>query len=672
VPPGSRSRWVAPLVLVGLVAAAYAPTWNDEFVVWDDDDHIYENRHVIAPDGYAAAWRDWRDPAFYPLTFTTWYVEWRLSGGQPWLFQLDNVLLHVTAAILLGLLLRALGLRHGLAWTIAGVWALHPQQVASVAWLTERKNVLYASFYFASLLAYARAVERDGAIGTRGWLLAVALAVAALLSKATAVTLPVAIALTHWVRGGRLDRRAGVRIGTFFALAVAVGLVHVSREQMTPLVPLGTRLLIAARVAWFYVGKFLWPTDLVAVYPRWALDGAPAWGGASLAALAAAAAAGAWWARRIPRVAWWGVGMYAINIALVVGVLWFPFMGYSFVSDHLVYVAAAGLAVVLGLAGDALLHALCAPRLLRRAVGLALWLVLATLTWRQTGMWENTEQLWTRTLAVNPQSRLAHKNLGAYLMEKGRREEARAHFRATLALAPGDAEALLDLGILASQSGDWAEATRLLEATLARGAYPSIALNNLGIVAARTGRPAQAIDHYERALEIDPGDAKVWLNLGAARVDLGDPEAALADYATALRLDPGSAAAHYDLAVALNALGRIEEAARHYEKANALAPRDADTLYNLGVARMGLEQYAEAADRFREVLAVDPGHAYAAHNLGVVLLSLGRLDAAEEAFEHAHALAPNDADTAAILARLRSRHGGRRDAAGWHPTRGVR
>lgn len=641
---------------MALIVAAYAPTWDADFVVWDDDDHIYENRHIVAEEGYIEAFRDWRDPAFYPITFTSWYVEWRVTDGDPWLFHVDNVLLHAVNALLLGALLRALGLSYGLAWAIAGVWALHPQQVASVAWLTERKNLLYALFYLASMLVYARSLGRPAAAETRGWVLALLLAVAALLSKATAVTLPVAIALTHWVCRGAFDRKAVLRIGAFFLLSIVVGLVHVSREEVTPLLPFGTRMLIAARAAWFYVGKFLWPTDLVAVYPRWSLENAPVWGAAAFAALGATAVIGAWQAKRIPPVAWLGVGMYAANIALVIGVLWFPFMGYSFISDHLLYLAAVGLALVFGLVANAACDRLQLATTARSAAVVGLWLLLAFLTWHQTGLWENTEALWTRTLEVNPESRLAHKNLGTFLLEEGRLDEAERHFDATLALHDGDVEALLNLGVLASERGEWSKAFEYYGRILQTGAYPALVMNNIGIAAARTGKLEEAIGFYEQALEHDPADARAWMNLGAARADLGDTAGAIAAYDESLRLDASLAEAHYNRAVVLAAAGRGDEAIESYERAHELDPDDTDTLYNLGVAYMAADHPAEAAQRFRSALALDPTLSDAAYNLGVVLLGTDRT-AAEAALDDAARSAPTDPDVAHLLGMLRYRRG---------------
>ncbi|HJQ85010.1 MAG TPA: hypothetical protein VKA21_13085, partial [Candidatus Binatia bacterium] len=139
-------RLGAAVLLVALVAAAYSGTLRAGFVVWDDDDHIYENPHVLARSGYTRAWGGWRDPSFYPLTFTTFWLEWRAAKGQPWLFHLDNVALHAANGVLAGLVAEAAGLGPGPAWAAAGLWALHPVAVASVGWVTERKNVLCVFF----------------------------------------------------------------------------------------------------------------------------------------------------------------------------------------------------------------------------------------------------------------------------------------------------------------------------------------------------------------------------------------------------------------------------------------------------------------------------------------------------------------------------------------------
>jgi len=652
---GFVERFLAPLALVALVVFAYAQTLDAGFVVWDDDDHIYENRHIVAEDGFADAFRDWRDPAFYPLTFSLWWTEWRLANGEPWLFHLGNVVLHAANAVLLGLLFRALGLGAGLSWAAAGLWALNPVQVATVAWATERKNVLYVFFYLAALLAYARSlVPPDGAksTGRAAFLLSLALFTASLASKATAVTLPVAAAALHWTVARPFDRRAIARLSALFALALVAGGLHVSREQVTPLLPFDTRAMVAARAIWFYVGKFLWPADLVPVYPRWPLDRVVGFGLVSLAGIGAVLLAAFVEARRLPRAAWFGGLLYVSNVALVVGIVWFPFMIYSFASDHLVYLPSAGLALLAVLAADAVLRWIGVPARAALATIALLWVVLAGATRAQTAYWHDTESLWGRTLQYDPANALAHKNLGAELLEKGDLDEAQVHFEEVLRSNPGDHEALLNLGVVAAERGQWEEARRHYEETLARGFYESLALRNLGIVAANTGALDEAVSYYERALAIDPDDAATRTNLGAARVALGDLEGGIADHRAALRADPRFLAARFNLASALEQAGRHDEATVHYEEASRLAPDDPDPLYRLGVLALRQSRPAQARAYLERVLVLAPERADVAYDLGAALLAEKQLEPAIAALQRAATLAPGDVRTAGVLAGL--------------------
>jgi hypothetical protein len=294
--------------LVALLFAAYAPTLDAGFVVWDDDDHIYENPHVIGTDGYWHAWQDWRNRLFYPLSYTTFYVDWRLSGGQPWLFHLNNVLLHTADVVLLALLGQTLGLAAPVAWSAAAIWGLNPLQVQTVAWATERKHVLYVLFYLLALLSYARSLAEDERGRARFWLLALLLQTLSILSKPAGVTLPAALALLHWTLGGRFDGRAVRRLLASFALAAPLLAAHVIREEITPAVPLGTRVLIAARAFWTYVGRFLWPVDLVPMYPSWPVAEHPLPSIVALVALAALAVLAVWSIRRVPREAVFAAG----------------------------------------------------------------------------------------------------------------------------------------------------------------------------------------------------------------------------------------------------------------------------------------------------------------------------------------------------------------------------
>ena len=579
---GWRHAWLsvgAPALLILLILLVYRGTIGAEFLVWDDADHVYENPHILTAGGYAAAWRDWRNPGFYPLTFTTYYWEWRLSGGQPWLFHLDNLMLHGGNALMAGLLARRLGIASGIAWAAAGLWALHPVDVASVAWIAERKNVLFVALYLGALLAYARALD-----ASRGWwMLSLVLAVGSLFSKATAVTLPLAVVMLHWVRGARFDGRARWRIAPYFVAALTVGLLHVGREEVTPTAGLEVRLLIATRAIWFYVGKFLWPSGLVPIYPRWA-TGDVTRGLVAGSALLAAVAAALWQRRRMPRAAWFAGGFFLVNIALVIGVVWFPYMRYSFVADHLAYTADFGLALLVALGGAAALRRAAAPAPVAVAIVVSAWLVLAALARQQVGTWQDSDRLWAATLAVNPASTLAHNNLGVALGERGRTDEARAHFEAVLRADPDDSQAQLNLGVMAAARQAWAEAIGRYKKVLRRRPRSSVAWNNLGAVAASQGQDARAEWFYRKSLSIYPDDAATRGNLGGILVRRGKIDEGVGQLRAALHADPHRVAGQVQLAEALVKQEHPDEAIAHYAEAYRLAPEKNDVLVELTVS----------------------------------------------------------------------------------------
>jgi protein O-mannosyl-transferase len=647
----------APLALVGLILIAYAPTLDAEFVVWDDDDHIYENPYVIGTEGYWHAWKDWRNRLFYPATYTAFYVEWRLADGQPWLFHLNNVLLHVADALLLGVLGRVLGLGRAVAWTAAGLWALHPLEVQTVAWATERKNVLYVLFYLLALLAHARSVDEREQGRARFWLATLACVLLSLLAKPAGVIAPAALVLLHWALGARFDGRAVLRLFSYFAVALPMAAIHIAREEITPGAPFGTRILIAARAVWTYVGRFLWPVDLVPMYSRWPVEEQPLPSVIALVGLLAVAAVVVWRFRSIPRAATFALGLFAINIGPVVGIIWFPYLWYSLTADHLAYLPSAGLALLLAMAGGKVVTALRIPGRAAVAAVAVAWVALALATRAQTALWHDTETLWTGTLAVTPESLVAHKNLGFALLGEGRVEEAARHFEEVLRLRPEDPEALLNLGLVAAGEGDLDRAVELYTRTLAQSPENAQAWSNLGMVAAQRGDLEDAIAAYRQAIEIDPQDPAPRTNLGAALVDRGEIDAGLREHEAALRLAPRFVNAHYNLGIAHLRAGRPQQAAEHFGIANELAPDDVDTLYILGVALSRLGRHEEAAGLYRRLLTIEPEHADATNNLAASLLALGDPAQALPLFERALALAPDDPASYRILARVLARNG---------------
>lgn len=559
-----------------LVLVAYAPALSGGWV-WDDADWIARSEVLREPGGLA---RIWLEPGatiqYYPLTHTSWWLDARLWDLDPRALHVENALLHGIAAVLLLALLRHLRLPGALLG--AALFALHPVQVESVAWLTERKNALCAPLYLASLLAFLRA--RDGG-SARAWAASFALFALALAAKTAAVVLPAVALALEWGRGRRIDRGLLARLAPFAALALAAGLLTVRMERgegaVGPewdLAPL-QRLELAGRATWFYLGSLLWPVDLAFAYPRWELRGT--WASALPPALALALVAAVLAAarRRLGRAPLAALAAYVAALAPVLGALDFYYMRYAFVADHFQYLAspaplalaAAGLAVGASRLGAAR-AATVAAALLVGALGLA--------TWSRAGDFRDEETLWRASLRERPGAWLPHAGLGHLLAERGAPDDGLEHHLRALELHPRAFESLVAVANRRTRDGRFDEARALYERALAVRPHDALTYDNLGVLESARGRTAEAISWWEAGLGVAPGHPDLTRNLALALAASRDPT--LRDAPRALELaerlaDRPRASAHdlYALFTACWSAGQHERARAVGGRALALA-----------------------------------------------------------------------------------------------------
>ncbi len=447
--------WGAALVV--MVAVCYAPTLRDGFI-WDDDAHVTQNRTLRSLHGL---WQIWfvpfSLPQYYPLVHTTFWIEYHLWGSNPIGYHAVNVLLHAASVLLLWRLLAQLRLPG--AWLAAALFAVHPVQVESVAWVTERKNVLSLALVLASLVCYLRFAPADegeprGDVASmspnrrlRWYAGALFLFVAALLSKSVVASAPAVLLVIDWWKRGRISRRDVMPLIPFLALGIAAGL-HTAWLEKHDVGAAGAewafspidRVLIAGRVAWFYAAKLVWPHPQMFFYPRWAIDSHAAW--QYLYPLAALLLlVGLWLARK-------RIGRGPLAAALVFGGVLVPVLGFfnvypfrfSFVADHFQYHASISL-LVLFAAGAALVMRKLpgdAQGMLRLAAA-AVLLVLAVVACRRTSVFHDPEVLYRDTIAKNPACVVAYSNLALFLGDQGRIEEALPLSREGVRLGPNKA-----------------------------------------------------------------------------------------------------------------------------------------------------------------------------------------------------------------------------------------
>jgi Flp pilus assembly protein TadD len=578
----SRRPWLAAASLAGLTLLAYLPSLRGGFI-WDDDNFLTLNPLIKASDGLARFWFTTQATDYWPVTSSTLWLEWRLWGLNAAGYHATNLALHLIEVLLLWVILRRLRLPGALLGAL--LFAVHPVNVESVAWIAQRKNLVALLFFLLSIACFLKtawgspdsaAGNDDGPVAGDGWywlsLLAFALA---MLSKGSVAPLPVVLlGLIAWRR--RLVFRDGLRASPFFAVAVALAAVNVWFQTHGSGVAIRSlsgieRLLGAAAIVWFYLGKALWPTHLIFIYPQWhisagelrwwvpllaavALTGLLAWKGTARLrhgvarfhratpgyAVANSGGAGIW---RPALFAW---GYFCVMLVPVLGFTDIAFMEYSPVANHYQHLAIIGVA---GLAGAAWSRWHRFHRTAALAVAAIVVFALVCLTWRENQTYRNVETLYRTTLEENP--------------------------------------------------GSW------------------VAQGNLGGLLANTGRLPEAIPHFVEALRLRPDYPQARVSLGSALASTGHLDAARAQFEEALRLRPDFADGHYNLALVLRATGHLPEAAAHFREALRLKPNFPEAHNDLGVILAESGRKTEAIAQFEAALGLNPDYAEARANLGI-------------------------------------------------------
>ena len=642
----SRRTAAGAATLALLVAACYFPSLSGGFV-WDDV--IFSEEPVIRR--WSGLWSIWFSPAdirneghYWPIVYTTFWLEHKLWGLAPFGYHAVNVLLHAVNTLLVWRLLRRLDVPG--AWAVAAVFAVHPVHVESVAWIIERKDLLSGLFYLSAVLAWIRFTE---APHPSRYCLALALFTAGLLSKSIVVTLPAALLVWHWWKRGRVTGGDAIRLLPFFAVGLGITAgdlaFYTSREPLALGYSLAERTLIAARALWFYAGKLVWPTDLAVIYPQWDIRAADPFGWLYVAA-AAGLAALLWFARhRVGRGPLAGAVFFAVTLAPVLGFVDFGYMQFSFVADRFQYLAGLGVMAVL-IAG-ATRAVSRGPEALRFGAAGALLVVLgvlATLTWRQAGIYRDEITFFSHIVALNPLARDAHLNLGSAYFDANRVEEGYAVSLVAAEQRPdfGGAHANLGRALLLMERFDEAEG-HLLRA-LELDPRKTTAMQNMAELRRKQGRDEEAIERFRKVIEREPANALAHAGLGTSLLNAERHEEALEAIDRALELKPGMKQRHSLLALtgrALKALGRFEEAERRLLRAAEMDRSDVAPLVDLAALRIAEERFDEADEHLRRALARAPGNTAALQNVAEALRKRGRYEKAVESYRSVLAIDPD-------------------------------
>jgi tetratricopeptide (TPR) repeat protein len=575
-------------ILFLIVVLTYLPIWPAGFS-WDDNLVLTSNPVIVGPLGLKEIWTT-NAADICPLTLTTFWFEHALWGLSPLPYHLVNVALHGLNAVLLWRVLRALAVPG--AWLGAALWALHPVQVESAAWIAEMKNTESAFFYLLSILFFVRNLKLESGANfwNRDFGFSFLFAALAMASKSSTVVLPLVFFLCAWWLKRTISMRDIAKALPALGLAAITSLVSLwtqgtylamnTAREWIPSWP--QRIALAGDALWFYLGKLLWPWPLMTVYPRWQIDATQAISYLPTAVMLVILIV-LWIFRRTWAQPWFLVYAYFLIALLpVLGLATNTYFELSFVADHFQYLAAMGPLAFVG-AGLAMLGDRFSSRSspLKFVPAAAVLLILAILSWQRVGLYQSPEKLWTDTLAKNPNTWSGYNFLGLAAFQEGRLDEARRLYEESLALHP----------------------------------RYSAALFNLGLVLSQTGHGVEAMDEFKSAAEADPGFIDAHYNYANELYKAGRTDEAMDEYQTVLRLNPNHVQAHNNLGLALFEAGQLDDAITQFQAAIRVDPNFADAHYNLGLAEAQIGQLDDAIREFQEALRLDPSDTNAQKNL---------------------------------------------------------
>jgi Tfp pilus assembly protein PilF len=600
-----RPTWKQALQTLAIAAAVfwiYWPALRGDWL-WDDNIDISENAITQSPTGL---WKIWFEPGsepdYYPVKASVQWLQWHLWGMDTLGYHLTNVLLHILSALLVWRLLSKFGLR--LAWLGGLIFAVHPVQVESVAWIVELKNTLSLPPLLLAMCAWINYEERGKA---KDYWLALGLFLVAMLCKLSVVLFPLVILLYAWWRRGRIGWNDLKTSLPFFGVSLLLGLITIgtgiwdqrfnhSDSGAMPVGGLLARLVAAGLSLAFCFSKSFLPVGLLPIYPKWTID--PSSPVQFLPWLVLGGVICWFWTKRQSwgRHALLGLGFFLINLGPCPGFIPAPDMAFTWVMDHFLYLPIIGL---IGLVVAALGQMEIELPASFRPCGIGLVTVLlAILTFESRGgaaLYINSETLWTYELQYNPEAYPAYNNLGLAFLHSGQASKAMEQFEQVLRIKPADADAYNNLGLALLQSGQVSKAMDQYEQALRINPDLSETHNNLGSALGQIGQLSAAKEQFEQALKLSPDSVEAHNNLGIVLAQTGQASAAKEQFERAVQLNPDNAVSHFDLALALEQTGQLAEAMEQYEEALRIKPDFAAARNNL--ARLQALQKAAPANK---------------------------------------------------------------------------
>ncbi|MGA2172869.1 MAG: tetratricopeptide repeat protein [Sedimentisphaerales bacterium] len=613
------------IVLAIITFVVYLPVRNHEFVRYDDDTYVTHNPNVKTglslqgikwafTAGYAANW--------HPLTWLSHQLDCQLFDLNSGEHHLVNVVFHVANTVLLFIVLSRMT---GLIWPsvfVAGLFALHPLHVESVAWVAERKDVLSTLFWLLTMLAYVRYVEGPSA---GRYVTAIVLFIVGLMSKPMLVTLPIVLVLLDYWPLNRFNSRFSILNSfiekvPFFLLSIVSSIVTFVVQQKAGTmpsiyaIPLKGRIVNAICSYPGYIGKMIWPSRLAALYP-YTIGQIPTARAVIYAAALVLITVFLIYQGRKYRYLIVGWFWYLVTLVPVIGIVQ---VGAQAMADRYTYVPLTGLFIIIAFGAAEVTRKIPFGKFIVTACAIVVLFGCAMTASAQMKHWKDSFTLFDHTLAVTENNYVMLNNYANVVSEQGRPAEAVKYFVEAMRLLPNSADIHNNYANTLKDLGRVDEAVE--EYRIALKLNPSSAMPhyNLAVELAGKGDYNEAIEQYKIAVNLKPDFVEAYCNIGCVLSLKGQPAQAIEYFEKGLRIEPNDILAHGQLAMALANTGRIEEAIEHCRIVLAARPNDVEMHTNLGILLERQGKIDEAIEHYRKALQIDPNHQKARDNLNAL------------------------------------------------------
>jgi len=578
------------LVLI-LTTIVFFNSLNNDFTNWDDDKYIFENEYIkdISPTGIEKIFTETYFTNYHPLTTLTYAIEYRLFGYNAKVYHTTNLILHLINTLLVFLCVLRLGKNQQIAWITALLFGIHPMHVESVAWISERKDVLFTMFFILSLMHIIKYIQ-NGAQKKLSLLWAFLFFTGSLMSKSAAVVLPLIMLLCYYEINKRIKIKDVLETLPFFALALVFGLITIKAQDFAihdanTTYNVFNKIILVLYALSFYIIRFIAPFNFSALhmYPSPVNNWLPTAYYVAPLVLMALLLLYIYADKEAKQHLRFGLLFFILNLILVIQIL--PF-GQTIVSERYTYVPYIGLAFIMAFYYTRLHKKFKIPATL---VGIAFLIFLSVSTWQQNRVWANSISLWTKAIKVNPDNAIALRHRGDAWLALKKHEAAKADYNKAITLRPEYVQAYVNRGTVHSEQGFFEE----------------------------------AVKDYSKAIDINPNFAPAYYNRANIwQYNLSKFDKALADYNKALLLSEDYTDARNNRGILLINMGQHAEAIEDFNKIIASKPSFFMAYNNRGFAKSSMGKYQEAISDYDIVVKLQPKYALAFYNRGFAYLNL--------------------------------------------------